>query len=149
LQLNLNWFPPAEAYQKRTFIRRLIFELAENHGSLEGFSPDNGDDNGIGGQCRLINGESSTSHSSQGIELAPPLNTSSMVLKEHFEPGATLGTSLRHCQFFDQQSSNHCSNGSISTMEVPTYHVFVSFCVILKYFLNFPSFRLHHNVIWF
>ncbi|KAK2376154.1 putative ubiquitin-specific protease 2B [Trifolium repens] len=126
--LNLNWFPPAEAYLKRTFIRRLIFELVENHGSLEGFSPDNSDDylcseynhNRIGGQCHLINGEPSTSHSGRGIELDPPLNTSSMVLQEHFEPGATLGTSLRHCQYFDQLSSNHCSNGSISTMEKDT-----------------------------
>ncbi|GAU46097.1 hypothetical protein TSUD_95690 [Trifolium subterraneum] len=168
--LNSDWFPPAEAYLKRTFIRRLIFELVENHGSREGFSPENGDDclcseyndNRIGGQCHLINGEASgqgielaqhlnTSSmvlkehlkpgatfgtslrdcqsfdnmiggqfhlinrdtSGRGIELAQPLNTSSsMVLKEHLEPGATLGSSLRHCQSFDQRSSNHCFNGS-------------------------------------
>ncbi|GAU46105.1 hypothetical protein TSUD_95770 [Trifolium subterraneum] len=105
--LNSDWFPPAEAYLKRTFIRRLIFELVENHGSREGFSPENGDDclcseyndNRIGGQCHLINGEAS----GQGIELAQHLNTSSMVLKEHLEPGATLGTSLRHCQSFDNR----------------------------------------------
>ncbi|GAU31840.1 hypothetical protein TSUD_58420 [Trifolium subterraneum] len=77
--------------------------------NINGFSPDNGDDclcteyndNRIGGQFHLINGEAS----GRVIELAQSLNTSRMVLKEHFEPRATLGTSLRHCQSFDQQSS--------------------------------------------
>ncbi|XP_045815369.1 probable ubiquitin-like-specific protease 2B [Trifolium pratense] len=41
--LNSDWFPPAEASLKRTFIRRLIFELMENHGSHEGFSQNNGE----------------------------------------------------------------------------------------------------------
>ncbi|XP_045833090.1 uncharacterized protein LOC123924293 [Trifolium pratense] len=91
--------------------------------SHKGFSPYNGDDclcseyndNRIGGQCNLMNGEAS----GQGIELAQPLNTSSMVLKEHFVPGAILGTSPRRSKSFDQRSSksNHCFNGSISTME--------------------------------
>ncbi|XP_045833010.1 uncharacterized protein LOC123924228 [Trifolium pratense] len=91
--------------------------------SNKGFSPYNGDDclcseyndNRIGGQCNLMNGEAS----GRGIELAQPLNTSSMVLKEHFVPGAILGTSLIRSKSFDQRSSksNHCFNGSISTME--------------------------------
>ncbi|CAJ2654232.1 unnamed protein product [Trifolium pratense] len=91
--------------------------------SNKGFSPYNGDDclcseyndNRIGGQCNLMNGEAS----GRGIELAQPLNTSSMVLKEHFVPGAILGTSPRRSKSFDQRSSksNHCFNGSISTME--------------------------------
>jgi len=93
----------------------------KNHDN-EGFSHDNVDDhhsseyndNMIGGQCHLINGEASTSHAGRGIEMAPSFDTSSMVLKDHFEPEATLGTSLR------RRSSNHCFNGSIFKMEVRT-----------------------------
>ena len=118
----MDWFPPADSYLKRTRIRKLIFELVENHGSHEGFSPDDGDNqhcseyidnNRIGGQCHLFNGEASTAHSGQGIEMFPSYNTSNMVLKQHFEPGAASGTSLRHCQYFDQRSlssSNHLFN---------------------------------------
>jgi hypothetical protein len=99
----------------------------KNH-DIEGFSHDNVDDRHssefkdikIGGQCHLINGEASTSHTGRGIELAPSCDTSSMALKDHFEPEATVGTSLRHCQSFDRRSSNHCFNGSIFKMEVRT-----------------------------
>ncbi|AES98251.1 Ulp1 protease family, carboxy-terminal domain protein [Medicago truncatula] len=120
--LNVDWFPPADAYLKRTRIHKLIFELVENHGSHEGFSPDDGDNqhcseyidnSSIGGQCHLFNGEASTSHPGQRIEMFPSYNTSNMVLKQHFEPGAASGTSLRHCQSFDQRSlssSNHLFN---------------------------------------
>lgn len=133
-----------EAYLKRTLIQRLIFELVENHGSHEGFSSDYSDDhhhsenndNGTGVHCHVINGEPSTSHSGQGIEITllsascsldpQTFDTSGMVLKELFEPGATIGTSLGHCQSFDQRSSGHCLNGSIFSMEVST-RVFVCF----------------------
>jgi len=135
----LDWFPPAESYFKRILIQRLIFELVKNHDN-EGFSHDNVDDhhhseyndNKIG---HLVNGEASTSHAGRGIEMAPSFDTSSMVLKDHFEPEATPGTSLRHCQSFDKRSSNHCFNGSIFKMEVRTmffllYHI--------ETFFNFP-----------
>jgi len=119
----VDWFPPTDAYLKRTHIRKLIFELVENHGSHEGFSPDDGDnhhcseyiDNRIGGQCHFFNEEASTSCSGKGIEMFPTYNTCNMVLKEHFEPKAAWGTSLRHCQSFDQRSlssSNHLFNNS-------------------------------------
>ncbi|KAI5435508.1 hypothetical protein KIW84_022073 [Lathyrus oleraceus] len=38
LKLNLDWFPPEEAYHKRTLIRELIFELVKNHASHEAAS---------------------------------------------------------------------------------------------------------------
>lgn len=34
----MDWFPPEEAYHKRTLIRELIFELVKNHGSHEASS---------------------------------------------------------------------------------------------------------------
>ena len=122
----MDWFPPTDAYLKRTHIRKLIFELVENHGSHEGFSPDDGDnhhcseyiDNRIGGQCHFFNEEASTSCSGKGIEMFPTYNTCNMVLKEHFEPKAAWGTSLRHCQSFDQRSLLHM-NDSTDTINFP------------------------------
>ncbi|KAJ1416411.1 Ulp1 protease family, C-terminal catalytic domain [Sesbania bispinosa] len=136
--LNLDWFPPAEAYLKRTLIQKLVFELVKNHGSHEGFSSDYSDghhsseNNGNRTEvhCQVINGESSTSHSGQGIEITllsasssldpQSFNTSGMVLKELFEPGATAETILGYCQSFDQRSSDHRLNGSIFSVEEET-----------------------------
>ncbi|XP_061348620.1 probable ubiquitin-like-specific protease 2B isoform X2 [Gastrolobium bilobum] len=136
--LNLNWFPPAEAFLKRTVIQRLIFDLVENHSAHEVFSSDYSDDhhysqnneNRTGVQCPETNGESSTSHSGQGIEITllsasssldpHSFNTSGMVLKEFFDPEATAGTLLGHCESFDQRSSDHCLNGSIFSIEEHT-----------------------------
>lgn len=150
----MDWFPPAEAYLKRTLIQRLIFELVEDHSSHEVFSSDYSDDhhhsenneNRAGVQCPEINGESSTSHAGQGIEITllsasssldpQSFNNSGVVLKELFEPGATAGTLLGHCQSFDRQSSDHRLNDSIFSMEVSTRVVFLSAlaCFLLKFF---------------
>ena len=61
-------------------------------------------------------------------------NPLDMVLKEHFELGLQLvGTSLGHCQSFDQQSSYHYLNGSIFSMKVSTC-VFVCTCMSCEFF---------------
>ncbi|XP_061348629.1 uncharacterized protein LOC133294002 [Gastrolobium bilobum] len=43
-----------------------------------------------------------------------------MVLKEFFDPEATAGTLLGHCEYFDRRSSDHCLNGSIFSIEEHT-----------------------------
>lgn len=129
----MDWFLPAEAYLKRTLIQKLIFELVENHGSHEisssGCSDDNecleNNDNRTGIDHAEVNKESTTSHVRQGIEITllsgsssldpQSFNSSGLVLKELFEPGATAGAMLGQCQSFDQRF-----NGSIYSMEVPT-----------------------------
>ncbi|XP_019417102.1 PREDICTED: probable ubiquitin-like-specific protease 2B isoform X1 [Lupinus angustifolius] len=136
--LNVDWFPPAEAYLKRTLIQRLIFELVENHGSHESSSSDCSNDNHIyvennenGTSMRLpeINKESS-SRAGKGIEMTLLSSTSSLdpqsfnnqglVLKEFFAPGATAETLLGQCQSYDQRSSDYHFNGSIFPMEEGT-----------------------------
>ncbi|WVZ18230.1 hypothetical protein V8G54_005552 [Vigna mungo] len=131
--LNVDWFLPAEAYLKRTLIQKLIFELLENLGSHEisssDCSADNeclaNNDNRIGIDHAEVNKESTTSHVGQGIEITllsgsssldhQSFNSSGLVLKELFEPGATAGAMLGQCQSFDQRF-----NGSIYSMEEDT-----------------------------
>ncbi|KAE9603835.1 putative Ulp1 peptidase [Lupinus albus] len=136
--LNVDWFPPAEAYLKRTLILRLIFELLENHGLHESSSSDCSDDDHIylennqnrtSMQLPEINKESS-SHSGKGIEMTllaasssldpRSFNNEGLVLKEFFALGATTDTLLGQCQSFNQQSSDYCFNGSIFPMEEDT-----------------------------
>ncbi|XP_058746355.1 probable ubiquitin-like-specific protease 2B [Vicia villosa] len=120
--LNLDWFPPEEAYHKRTRIRELIFELRKNHDS---HFLDNGDyqnlleynDNVNDGQCHLTNREASTYHFCPGIDMNSSFDASSMVFKEHFEQEAILETSLGQWQSFDSRSSNYCFNGLTFTTE--------------------------------
>jgi hypothetical protein len=56
-----------------------------------------------------------------------------MVLKDLFEPGATVAT-LAQCHSFDQRSSDYRFNSSIFSMQVCTFiglHVFVFFLDII------------------
>ncbi|OIV97855.1 hypothetical protein TanjilG_12612 [Lupinus angustifolius] len=136
--LNVDWFPPAEAYLKRTLIQRLIFELLENHGSHESSSSDCSDDDHIyvennenrtSMQLPEINKESK-SHAGKGVEMTllaasssldpQSFNNEGLVLKEFFALGATTDTLIGQCQPFDQQSSDYCFNGSIFPMEEDT-----------------------------
>ncbi|KAF1871678.1 hypothetical protein Lal_00020472 [Lupinus albus] len=133
--LNVDWFPPAEAYLKRTLIQRLIFELVENHASHESSSSDCSNDdhiyvenneNGTSMQLPEINKESS-SRAGKGIEMTllsssssldpQSFNNEGLVLKEFFVPGATAETLLGQCQSYDQRSSDYHFNGSIFPME--------------------------------
>ncbi|KAK8465265.1 hypothetical protein PHAVU_009G037600 [Phaseolus vulgaris] len=130
--LNVDWFLPAEAYLKRTLIQKLIFELVENLGSHEisssGCSDGNEcleNNNRTGIDHAEVNKESTASHARQGIEITllsgsssldpQSFNSSGLVLKELFEPGATAGAMLGQCQSFDQRF-----NGSIYSMEEDT-----------------------------
>ncbi|KAK7282889.1 hypothetical protein RIF29_11993 [Crotalaria pallida] len=136
--LNVDWFPPAEAYLKRTLIQRLIFELVENRGSHETSSSDSSDDDHVyvenNGNTTCfqhpeINRES-TSHGGKGIEMTmlsasssldpQSFNNQGLVLKELFEPGATEEALLGQCQSFDQRSSDYRFNGSIFPMAEDT-----------------------------
>lgn len=129
----------------------------ENHGSHGGFSSDYSDDhhhsenndNRTDVNCHVLNGEASTSHSGHGIEITllsasspvnpQSFNTSGMVLKELFGPGATAGTTLLgQCQSIDQQSSDLGPNGSIFTMEVSALLVLLSLDVFLNTSELFP-----------
>ncbi|XP_058746352.1 probable ubiquitin-like-specific protease 2A [Vicia villosa] len=126
--LNLDWFPPEEAYRKRNIIRKLIFELVENHKSHEGIFLDNCDDqhcvehhdNTIDGQSHLINQEAATSQFGRGIEMDPSFDASSIIYKEHFVQEAPLENSFGKCQYFDPPSSNHWFNGSTIKIEEET-----------------------------
>ncbi|XP_058759698.1 probable ubiquitin-like-specific protease 2B [Vicia villosa] len=126
--LNLDWFPPEEAYRKRNIIRKLIFELVENHKSHEGIFLDNyhdqhcveHHDNTIDGQSNLINREATTSQFDQGIEMDPSFDASSIIYKENFEQEAPLENSFGKCQYFDPPSSNHWFNGSTIKIEEET-----------------------------
>ncbi|KAF7830010.1 putative ubiquitin-like-specific protease 2B [Senna tora] len=138
--LNVDWFPPAEAYLKRTLIQRLIFELLENRpGEFSSAYTDrhyseNDNRNGVeflGRRCSPeINGESTTSHDSQGIEITllsasssldpHSLNNSGLVLRELFEPGAGAGELLGQCQSFDHRPSDYRLSGSLFPIEEET-----------------------------
>lgn len=142
-QLNVDWFLPAEAYLKRTLIQRLIFELLENRSNE--FSPadyndqpyqENDGKSGVqflGQRCSPeINGEATTSHASQGIEMTllsasssfnpQSFNNSGLVLRDLFEPGAAAVV-LGQCQSFDQRSSDYRLNGSPLPSEVSSLHL--------------------------
>ncbi|KAI4337600.1 hypothetical protein L6164_015995 [Bauhinia variegata] len=141
--LNEDWFPPAEAYLKRTLIQKLISKLLENRsheGSSSNYSEDNQysehNENQIGieflaERCAPeINAESTMSHAGQGIEITllsaassmdpQSYNNSGLVLRELFEPGATEGALLGQCQSFDHRSSDYRLNGSIFPIEDDT-----------------------------
>jgi sentrin-specific protease 7 len=143
----VDWFLPAEAYLKRTLIQKLISELVENHGSHEISSSYCSDDhqyienneNATGVEHPEVNRESKTSLGEQGIEMTllsgsssldpQSFNNSGMVLKDLFEPGATVAT-LAQCHSFDQRSSDYRFNSSIFSMQVCTFislHVFFGY----------------------
>ncbi|KAK4274172.1 hypothetical protein QN277_017442 [Acacia crassicarpa] len=134
--LNMHWFPPAEAYLKRTLIQRLIFELLKDHCNVStseySESPHDvhylgNDENTTGVQCLEkgfdsagINGMSTTSHDAQGIEITL-LSSSSLdpnsgvVLRELFEPGAA--ELMEQCQSFDHRSSDYRLNNAVFPIE--------------------------------
>ncbi|KAF9608671.1 hypothetical protein IFM89_010455 [Coptis chinensis] len=132
--LNVDWFSPAEASLKRTFIQKLIYDLLKEHSqeiptaacdkechsrrSMRNNSEkENALESFLEGQipAKACNGFSSCSNDDQGIEiklLETPggiqyLRESGLVLKELFEPG-TFAESVSNCQFraFDHTSFN-------------------------------------------
>ncbi|KAF7817030.1 putative ubiquitin-like-specific protease 2B [Senna tora] len=136
--LNVDWFLPEEAYLKRTLIQRLIFELLKDcsHVSTSDYSGDHhfleNNENKTGVQFlekgfgSAINGESTTSHAGQGIEITLLSSSSSLdphsgvVLRELFEPGATTGELLEQCQSFHHRPSDYHLNGSVFPLEEDT-----------------------------
>ncbi|XP_062098438.1 probable ubiquitin-like-specific protease 2B isoform X2 [Humulus lupulus] len=142
--LNVNWFPPSEASLKRTLIQRLIFELLENRSRDVSSSTCSDEDQpskfpeisenegvefisarcspGLGRQENLT-----SSQAGQGIEITllsassmrnpECVNESSLVLRDLFDPGASTGSLLGHCQSFNEKSSIYHLNGTISPME--------------------------------
>ena len=127
----------------------MIFELLENR-SREVLSSNYGDENQysenneknrtdiefLAEECsRKFSQESTTSHSSQGIEITllsaasslnpQAFNSSGLVLRDLFEPGATTGALPGECQSFDHRSSDYHLNGSVFPIEVFILQVFL------------------------
>lgn len=151
----MDWFLPEEAYLKRTLIQKLIFKLLKDRSgvSTTEYSDDHhyieNNENRTGvhflgkGFDSVVNGEPTTSHAGQGIEitlLSPSSSLdphSGMVLRDLFEPGATAGELLEQCQSFHHKSSDYRLNGSMFPIEVFTLLVYVSVCAfVLLIFLE-------------
>lgn len=141
-QLNVDWFPPAEASLKRTLIQRLISELLENRSREissdfsdepeSNFAENNGKKTGVelvSQRCTsslACHGNLASSEAGQGIEItlleassmrnSQCVNDPGLVLREFFDPGVAAG-SLLGCSSFDQ-SSYYRLNGAISQIEV-------------------------------
>lgn len=140
LQLNVDWFPPAEAYLKRTLIQRLIFEILENRSRemsaaacsdelLSKFPSNNEDETGVellperGSPAVTCNHNLSSSQAVDGIEITLLSESSSrhnqfmdgsgLVVRELFEPGASNGSLLEPYQSFAQTSSYFDANGTV------------------------------------
>ncbi|KAL0557811.1 hypothetical protein IC582_006362 [Cucumis melo] len=138
--LNVDWFPPAEAYLKRTLIQRLIFEILENRSRemstaacsdelLSKFPSSNEDDTGVeflpenGSPAVAFNNNLSSSQAADGIEITLLsessnrhnhfIDSSGLVVRELFEPGASNGSLLGNYQSFAQTSSYFDSNGTV------------------------------------
>ncbi|XP_022131769.1 probable ubiquitin-like-specific protease 2B isoform X2 [Momordica charantia] len=138
--LNVDWFPPAEAYLKRTLIQRLIFEILENRSRemsaaacsdelLSKFPSNNEDETGAellperGSPAVTCNHNLSSSQAVDGIEITLLSESSSrhnqfmdgsgLVVRELFEPGASNGSLLEPYQSFAQTSSYFDANGTV------------------------------------
>ncbi|XP_031736907.1 probable ubiquitin-like-specific protease 2B isoform X1 [Cucumis sativus] len=138
--LNVDWFPPAEAYLKRTLIQRLIFEILENRSRemsaaacsdelLSKFPSNNEDEAGVeflpenGSPGVACNNNLSSSQAADGIEITLLSESSNrhnhfmegsgLVVRELFEPGASNGSLLGNYQSFAQTSSYFDSNGTV------------------------------------
>ncbi|XP_028802157.1 probable ubiquitin-like-specific protease 2B [Neltuma alba] len=144
--LNMHWFPPAEAYLKRTLIQRLIFELLKDRCNVSASEYSDGphdvhylgnNENRTGVQCLEkgynsagINGLPTTSHAAEGIEITLLSSSSSLdpnsgvVLRELFEPGATAEL-LEQCQSFDHRSSDYRLNNPMFPIEEDTEKQFM------------------------
>lgn len=136
----MDWFPPAEAYLKRTLIQRLIFEILENRSRemstaacsdelLSKFPSSNEDDTGVeflpenGSPAVAFNNNLSSSQAADGIEITLLsessnrhnhfIDSSGLVVRELFEPGASNGSLLGNYQSFAQTSSYFDSNGTV------------------------------------
>lgn len=144
-QLNVNWFPPAEASLKRSLIQRLIFELLERHspevssaGCSDEDEPSDFPANNKNETCMEFfsercgpamahQGNISNPQAGSGIEMtllsassmnSQCVNNSGLVLKEFLESGATAGSLLGQYPSFDHPSSYYRLNGAISPSEV-------------------------------
>ncbi|XP_022962129.1 probable ubiquitin-like-specific protease 2B isoform X3 [Cucurbita moschata] len=140
LELNVDWFPPAEAYLKRTLIQRLIFEILENRSRemstaacsdelLSKFPSNNEDETGVelllerGSPAVACNHNLSSSQAVDGIEITLLSESSSrpnhfidgsgLVVRELFEPGASNGSLLGDYQSFAQTSSYFDTNATV------------------------------------
>ncbi|KAG7029676.1 putative ubiquitin-like-specific protease 2B [Cucurbita argyrosperma subsp. argyrosperma] len=138
--LNVDWFPPAEAYLKRTLIQRLIFEILENRSRemstaacsdelLSKFPSNNEDETGVelllerGSPAVACNHNLSSSQAVDGIEITLLSESSSrpnhfidgsgLVVRELFEPGASNGSLLGDYQSFAQTSSYFDTNATV------------------------------------
>ncbi|KAF8377381.1 hypothetical protein HHK36_030758 [Tetracentron sinense] len=145
--LNMDWFPPAEASLKRSRIRKLIYELLEDHsqeippaalsnGRRSSEFPENNNEKEIAieflegrSPAKTHHGDSSNSPD-QGIEITllatSPLRgvqsvrDTGLVLRELFEPRTTAG-SFSYGQYrpFDQMASFHQLKIDILPIEEP------------------------------
>lgn len=135
----MDWFPPAEAYLKRTLIERLIYEILENRSremstaacsdELSKFPSNIKDETGVellperGSPAVTCNHNLSNSQAVDGIEitlLSESLNRrnhfidgSGLVVRELLEPGASNGSLLGDYQSFAQTSSYFDVNGTV------------------------------------
>ncbi|KAL5558497.1 hypothetical protein UlMin_034708 [Ulmus minor] len=130
--LNGNWFPPSEAYLKRTLIQRLIFKLLESRSreiSSAACSDEdqpsqerNENDHGV----EFISENLTSSQANRGIEMtllsassvrnSQCINSSGLVLRDLLAPGTSAGSVLEQCPSFDQKSY-YPLNEPISPME--------------------------------
>ncbi|KAF5740150.1 Ulp1 protease family protein [Tripterygium wilfordii] len=140
--LNDDWFPPAEASLKRTFIQRLIFGILENRSqevssagcSDELHHPENYErETGVellSKRCSpavACNGNLSASQSDKGIGItlsaasslrnSHSFNDTSLVFRELLDPGTSAGSLLAEYHSFDQPSSYYHLNSTLSTLE--------------------------------
>ncbi|XP_062163457.1 probable ubiquitin-like-specific protease 2B isoform X2 [Alnus glutinosa] len=144
LELNVNWFPPAEASLKRTLIQRLIFELLENRSSEASSAACSDEDEPseflenhknktgvefLSERCSPAiaqQGNISGSQAGQGIEMtllsassmsSQCVNNEGLVLKEFLESGASAGSLFERFPSFGHPSSYYHLNGAISPTE--------------------------------
>ncbi|XP_022951342.1 probable ubiquitin-like-specific protease 2B isoform X1 [Cucurbita moschata] len=145
--LNVDWFPPAEAYLKRTLIQRLIFEILEKRSRqmsttacsddlLSKFPSNNEDEAGVelvpesGRLAETFNHNLSSSQAADGIEITLLSESSSrhnhfmdgsgLVVRELFEPGTSNGSLLGHYQSFAQTSSYFDTNVTVLEEDADT-----------------------------
>jgi sentrin-specific protease 7 len=158
-QLNVNWFPPAEASLKRTLIQRLIFELLENRSSEASSAACSDEDEPseflenhknktgvefLSERCSPAiaqQGNISGSQAGQGIEMtllsassmsSQCVNNEGLVLKEFLESGASAGSLFERFPSFGHPSSYYHLNGAISPTEVLAF----LYCIVYSLFFS-------------
>ncbi|XP_041021366.1 probable ubiquitin-like-specific protease 2B isoform X4 [Juglans microcarpa x Juglans regia] len=144
LELNANWFSPAEASLKRTIIQRLIYDILKSRSPEVSSAACSDEDEPseipvknknetcvefLSKRCNpsiVYHGNKSSCQAGPGIEMtllsassmsSQCANNSGLVLTEFLESGATAGLLLGQYPSCDHPSSYYHLNGSISTSE--------------------------------